>query len=366
MQDLGVTSLTHFHLRFRVHGGASADDQCALNTDGTLKDASEITFYLDADSVTPLVPGPSDASAVEALHGHGQHHKNTAKLSVSLTVEQQDEDGNPVLPSVPQKRHLRKAKGKAKAWADGVIDVDEDDDDYEDTDAELDDGKTDTLDEDDSAIPNEELASMLPLKTIPLGGKPAECQLQKSSKTKPPKKRQYIAEEEGSTSHNTTSHVPSTSNVRSKKKSAIHYFFELVRVNAKGNTLQGAPSDKHYHCHHGQHKIIMILGTSHSNLTTLVNHLKHHFPAMHCLYMILHDRKDPPTEEEIEITNGMRKLDAMSTASYLKKLKLASENIIQAFQWQTVQVAGEWDQEKFERLLLEWIVVCDQPFEEVK
>ncbi|SJL18443.1 uncharacterized protein ARMOST_22032 [Armillaria ostoyae] len=371
MQDLGVTSLTHFHLRFRVHGGASADDQCALNADGTLKDASEITFYLDADSVTPLVPGPSDAPAAEALHRCGQHHKKTAKLSASLIAEQQDEDGNPVLPSVPRKRRLRKAKGKAKARADGVIDIDEDDDDYEDTDAELDDGETDTSDEDDSAIPNKELASMLPSKTIPLGGKPAEHQLRKASKTKPPKKRQHVAEEEGSTSRDTTPRVvpdsqPSTSNVRSKKKSAIHYFFELVRVDAKGNTFQGAPGDKHYRCHHGQCKIITILGTSRSNLTTLVNHLKHHFPAMHRLYMILHDRKDPPTEEEIEIANGTRKLDATSAASYLKKLELASENIIQAFQRQTVQAAGEWDQEKFKRLLLEWIVACDQPFEEVE
>ncbi len=60
---------------------------------------------------------------------------------------------------------------------------------------------------------------------------------------------------------------------------------------------------------------------------------------MHCLYMILHDCKDLPNEEEIEIANGTRKLDAMSAASYLKKLELASENIIQAFQQQTVQAA---------------------------
>jgi hypothetical protein len=27
---------------------------------------------------------------------------------------------------------------------------------------------------------------------------------------------------------------------------------------------------------------------------------------------------------------------------------------------------GPWDQEKFERLLTEWIVACDQPFDEVE
>ncbi|KAK0437750.1 uncharacterized protein EV420DRAFT_1280417 [Desarmillaria tabescens] len=154
--------------------------------------------------------------------------------------------------------------------------------------------------------------------------------------------------------------------MRSKKKSAIHYFFELVHVDAKGNTIQGASGDKHYHCYHGNRKIITILGTSRSNLTTLVNHLKHHFPAMHRLYTILHERKDSPTEEEIEIANGTKVLDVKSAMNYLKKLELASKNIVQAFQRQTVQAAGEWDQAKFERLLLEWIVACDQPFEEVE
>ncbi len=40
---------------------ASPGDQCTLNADGMLKDASEIAFYQDADSTMPLVPGPSNA-----------------------------------------------------------------------------------------------------------------------------------------------------------------------------------------------------------------------------------------------------------------------------------------------------------------
>ncbi len=63
----------------------------------------------------------------------------------------------------------------------------------------------------------------------------------------------------------------------------------------------------------------------------LVNHLKHHFPAMHRLYTILHERKESPTEEEIEIANGTKVLDVKSAMNYLKKLELASENIVQAF-----------------------------------
>ena len=31
----------------------------------------------------------------------------------------------------------------------------------------------------------------------------------------------------------------------------------------------------------------------------------------------------------------------------------------------TAVLQGNWDQEKFERLLTEWIIACDQPFDEV-
>lgn len=186
---------------------ALADDQCALNADGMLKDASQIVFYLNADSIMPLAPGPSDAPAgmhdilqsifivanilivAEALRGHGHRHKRTDKLSASLSAEQQDEDGNPILPSGSRKHRVRKAKGKAKAIPDDIMSIDDDDDEYEETEAESDDGDTDASEhEDDNGITNEEvfslflmhiysvlmflskLANMLPSKTVPLGG----------------------------------------------------------------------------------------------------------------------------------------------------------------------------------------------------
>lgn len=60
---------------------------------------------------------------------------------------------------------------------------------------------------------------------------------------------------------------------------------------------------------------------------------------MHRLYTILHGRAEPPTEEEIEIAAGKRKLDVKATVEYLKKLEIASENIVQAFQRQAAQAA---------------------------
>ncbi len=83
MRELGVSSLTHFHLCLCIPGGgkinfyyttkyshlhllllaSTSSDQCALNEDGSLKDASEIQFYHDVDSVAPLNASSSNASA---------------------------------------------------------------------------------------------------------------------------------------------------------------------------------------------------------------------------------------------------------------------------------------------------------------
>ncbi len=106
----------------------------------------------------PLVFSANVFILAEALSGRGHHYKKTDKLSASLSAEQQDEDGNPILPSEPRKRHMRKAKGKGKEVADDVIDIDEDDDKYEGTDAGSDDDEADASEhEDDDVITNEEV-----------------------------------------------------------------------------------------------------------------------------------------------------------------------------------------------------------------
>ena len=51
---------------------------------------------------------------------------------------------------------------------------------------------------------------------------------------------------------------------------------------------------------------------------------------MHWLFLILKDRDEPPTPEEIDIASGRRKVDG----EYIQKLKTSSENIKKAFQSQ--------------------------------
>jgi hypothetical protein len=72
-------------------------------------------------------------------------------------------------------------------------------------------------------------------------------------------------------------------------------------------------------------------------------------------------------------------------AEYFKQVECASENIKKAFEAQQARATvreyhpfnylrlmiwriqqGPWDQEKFEQVLTEWIVACDQLFDEVE
>ena len=107
---------------------------------------------------------------------------------------------------------------------------------------------------------------------------------------------------------------------------------------------------------------------------------------MYRLYLLLKDRAEPPTDEEKDIAGGRKSLDAAKAAEYVKHLEKSSTNIVNLFNQQHQQAAvrplpifdrnlieihcfvqeQSWDQDTFERLLSEWIVACDQPFDEVE
>jgi len=105
---------------------------------------------------------------------------------------------------------------------------------------------------------------------------------------------------------------------------------------------------------------------------------------MYQLYSILKDCNKPPTPDKIDITSARQQLDWKAEAEYLQKLEKSSENIKKAFQNQQAHTIvseipsgfvllatydlrqGPWDQEKFEQVLMEWVIACDQLFEEVE
>ncbi|SJL11777.1 uncharacterized protein ARMOST_15186 [Armillaria ostoyae] len=148
-----------------------------------------------------------------------------------------------------------------------------------------------------------------------------------------------------------------------KKQNPIYLFYESVDVDANGSS--GSPGDRHYKCYHGNRKVLTITKAMWSSLNGLIGHLKH-FPVMYRLYEVLHQRPEPPTSEEEDIASGKCVLEKDASREYLSQLEKASKNIVKALEKQAAKAVGDWDQAKFERLLLEWIVACDQPFEEVE
>src|SRR5882762_1782825 len=55
---------------------------------------------------------------------------------------------------------------------------------------------------------------------------------------------------------------------------------------------------------------------------------------MHCLYLILKDQEEPPTEEEKDIAAGKKSLDQACAAEYLVEMEKASMSIINLFNQQ--------------------------------
>ena len=60
---------------------------------------------------------------------------------------------------------------------------------------------------------------------------------------------------------------------------------------------------------------------------------------MHRLYLVLKDRNEPPTPDEIAFASGKKALDPKSEADHLRKLEDATENIRKAFALQEAQAA---------------------------
>ncbi|SJK97314.1 uncharacterized protein ARMOST_00566 [Armillaria ostoyae] len=101
MRELGVRPLMHLHFIVGLLGGADDWEQCACNSDGTLKQASEIEWFNDPDNDVPTT-GPSGSVGHE-LHGCGLCNKSNAKFSAYIAAEKLNEEGNPAALPKPHK-----------------------------------------------------------------------------------------------------------------------------------------------------------------------------------------------------------------------------------------------------------------------
>jgi hypothetical protein len=101
----------------------------------------------------------------------------------------------------------------------------------------------------------------------------------------------------------------------------------------------------------GRQRVSMVHMYCISKHVGLVGHIKTHFPAMYRLYLILKDRTDPPTDEEIAIASGEKVLDADAIDTYLGHVDIASSNLRSMFVKQT--------QANVVRILFSDVVIID-------
>src|SRR5262245_46856556 len=93
-----------------------SSDQCALNLDGTLKDAKDIPWFYDKDDDEPLPPlAPAAAQSVPL--GCGLHNKTTNHFSDAIAHEHlgsdEDLDASFELPKCRHATHASKSSAGA-------------------------------------------------------------------------------------------------------------------------------------------------------------------------------------------------------------------------------------------------------------
>ncbi|GLB44045.1 putative protein dimerization activity [Lyophyllum shimeji] len=312
-----------------------------------------------SSSTMAASPSEEPARATRANRG--------GRMAVLIEEEHLDEHGKPKKQQNPRRTTKRKRSSKLKKAADAGSEDGDDDDFFS--------GESDSSSDNDSdieEIPNDEMADILPSKTIP------QKKLMKPRTSSGPKKKprpsvtiEDVEDEDlpRRTATSNTSAPPepreSTSGTKKKKtRNQIYLFYEVVARSVDGST--GDPGDVHYRCYHGNHKILTVKKTMKSNVSGLVAHLKTNFPPMHQLYTVLQARGSPPTPDEIAFAAGKKTLDASTQSKWLKELENTSNNLKKAFAAQQAQAAGPWDQEKFEELITKWVIACDQPFDAVE
>ncbi|KAJ6582858.1 hypothetical protein B0H10DRAFT_1962360 [Mycena sp. CBHHK59/15] len=339
------------------------DAQCAWDSGGNLKDASEIEFY-NSESDDKPIPAASSATR------RSTRKRQTDKLTKSLAAEHAGEDGNPQLKRAPAAPHAGaprapRTKRVPETWSE------EEDDDFDSDMPALEDvSDSDASDSEGEPLDNNEIADLLFSKTVPVcSGASSKPQTRRKSgvvKRKrnpevtaapPPTKSRKATVEEVEDEDD----LPKTIQF----KNTIYLFYDVIAKNSEGSA--GKRGDKHYKCRHGNGRIITVTKAMRYNVSGLTTHLRKDFPVMYRLYQALYTRRDePPTQQEIELAHGDVPIDGEAPKLYLGKVELATANIIKSLETQAKKSRGDFSQEVFNTLLAEYIVACDQPFDTVE
>ncbi|KAF8486495.1 hypothetical protein JB92DRAFT_2836745 [Gautieria morchelliformis] len=135
-------------------------------------------------------------------------------------------------------------------------------------------------------------------------------------------------------------------------------------IETEKKDAAGKPSsDRVYSCHDGSYKTTVTKLMKYS-LNSLTGHLKNHHGSMNCLYLATKACSGLLTAEDSLLASSAKKLENRNLQEYVKNMTKGAEPLLASFARQEDLSKEPWDQHEFEQLLVNWIVICDQPFEE--
>ncbi|KAJ7235766.1 hypothetical protein C8J57DRAFT_1248144 [Mycena rebaudengoi] len=323
VESLGIGALSHLQMRLRVLGGAHTE------------------------------------SAPQASTSRSGRNANRTRMTDAIA--------NDLAVPSPPKRRKRKSKPKPKPQNSDPEDSDFSGSESSESDSDI-----------EEIIPNEELASTLPTKTVPEKSKRKTVEGQ-------PRKRRKTTHKDGGNDTTPTSEPdddtsmpdagPSSSATKGKAKAksgagvgsgkkgntsnAIYIFYESVATDAQGKST---PGSKYWKSYFGEREIIEIMEGANWNTRKLRVHLNAVSLPHFQLFQILQARSSPPTDHERSLACGATELTAEIAADYVEIGKRLNQNIKTMFEKQQAAAKVPWNQDHFETLVAKWVAACDQPF----
>ncbi|KAH8995895.1 hypothetical protein EDB86DRAFT_2829407 [Lactarius hatsudake] len=263
-------------------GGSSATtDQCALQSDGTLKDASEIPWYGDKDDDMPMAPPVIVQPRIEQK----KRKWNTAQMEEIIRAEQESDESD----TQPCQKKKKRRKHKPEVLSDP-------EDKLYTTVASGFNSESDSSSI--TEIAPDEMKLLKSRKSLKGKGR-AKASLDKPSAAK---QHQEIAD---GPPDGGLKFVPFDFGV---KRNPIYLFYEATDLGADGSL--GRPGDKHFRCRHGNKKVLTIMKVMNHNLN---------------------DQETLPTEDEKAFTSSDKEFTGQDQVEYVKALETRASTIASAF-----------------------------------
>ncbi|KZW00766.1 hypothetical protein EXIGLDRAFT_694744 [Exidia glandulosa HHB12029] len=300
------------------------------------------------------MPSAQEAASGEELAlRRGQRKRDKERMSDIIAAQRaRIPKGAPrsVAKGKPSVKRHRKDGENSDEDAEYVAGTDEE--------SEPEDEEEDDSDDEVQILPNDELASILSSKTVPERG--AGNTSHASTTTSAGEKRKRASKASKTASVAVADAVdpldpagrPIAGSATRKRSKTYLFFKDLGKKDA----------DTLYECFTCK-KVVKVTESMKGSLNNLVMHLKAH-SALNVLHDYLKKTEGPASEEHIAMAQGSKPMNEKDTNTLLRSLDEKRETLDKAWARQREAQTEEFNQKKFEALLVDWVVASDQPFTE--